>query len=235
MKTLRKEIILFTVFIWATIGSIAAQNAGEISYKAYLTNSEALWKQAIVKANDPWQKALAHYGLLSTTMATQNEDLFDDYVDSTIELLEELEEGANHKAEALALRSSVYGFIMGFSPWKGMFYGPKSSSAINEALEVNKSSGIVLMVEGSSLFYTPESFGGDKVQAEKVLEKSVKSFEAAGDTSKNWLYLNTLASLGKVYESNGKKEKAIATYQKALATEPEFTWVSKVLLPKAQK
>ncbi len=235
MKNQIKRIVLLTLLLGLGIYSLTAQNKNETTYKAYLFNSEALWKQAIVKAKNPWQKALAHYGLLSNTMSDQNEDLFDEYVDITLNLLEDLEETNGYKADVNALRSSIYGFIMGYSPWKGMIYGPKSSSAIEKALKLGENSGIVWMVQGGSLFYTPESFGGDKVEAEKAYEKSILLFESANDTTNNWLYLNSLANLGKVYHTNGKKDKAIAIYHKALKMEPEFNWVSKVLLPQAQK
>lgn len=235
MKNLIKKIVVFAFIVGASISSLSAQNNNETTYKAYLISSEALWKQAVVKSPDPWQKALAHYGLLNNTMINQNEDLFDDYVDTALDLLKDLEESEKHKANSLALRSSIYGLIMGYSPWKGMYYGPKSSSAIEEALELSKTSGIVWMVRGGSLFYTPEAFGGDKIEAEKAFEKSISQFEAAGDTTNNWLYLNSLANLGKTYHANGKKDKAIAIYQKALSIEPEFNWVSKSLLPQAQK
>lgn len=234
MKNLKFTFLLAIVFS-AGVYPLQAQNSKELMYKAYLLNSEALWKQAISHTNDTWEKALASYGLLNNTMATQNEEVFDDYLDTTLDLLEGLENDKIHKAEALALRSSTYGFIMGYSPWKGMYYGSKSSSAIDKALEITENSGIVWMVKGSSLFYTPETFGGDKLEAEKAFEKSIQSFEAKGDVSNNWLYLNALASLGKTYNANGKKELAIATYEKALAIEASFTWVSKVLLPQAKK
>ncbi|MBK6263577.1 tetratricopeptide repeat protein [Marivirga sp. S37H4] len=207
-------------------------------YKAYLTNSEALWKQAFNQAssgNNPEQLAHAYYGLLNNAMASKNEELFDFHIDKAIEYLEKLEEQNTHKAEAMALRSSLYGFIMGFSPWKGMYYGPKSGSAIEGALKLDKESGIVWMVKAFSLLYTPEAFGGNKLQAEKAFEKSISTFEMKGDTISNWLYLNTLAGLGQTYLANEKKKEAIATYNKALAIEPEFTWVSKVLLLKASK
>ncbi len=235
MKKNIKKIITLAAIYLVSCYSLTAQKANETAYKAYLISSEALWKQAIAQSADPWQKAVAHYGLLNNTMITQNEDLFDDYVDPTLDLFEELEEVEKHQANALSLRASVYGFIMGYSPWKGMIYGPKSSSAIEKALELTETSGIVWMVRASSLFYTPESFGGNKIEAEKAFEKSIQQFETAGDTTKNWLYINTLANLGKVYQANSKNEMAIDIYQKALSIEPGFNWVSKVLLPKAQK
>lgn len=234
MKNLRLSLSFAVVLLTITT-TLKAQNSKDIMYKAYLLNSEALWKQSVTHAPNSWEKALASYGLLNNTMATRNEELFDNHVDTMFDLLEELENNKTYKASALALKSALYGFIMGYSPWKGMYYGPKSSAAIDEALELTETSGIVWMVKAGSLFYTPETFGGDKIQAEKAYEKSIQNFEAENDTTNNWIYLNALANLGKTYQANGKKEQAIATYKKALEIEPAFTWVSKVLLPEAQK
>ncbi|GAA5027243.1 hypothetical protein GCM10011506_13650 [Marivirga lumbricoides] len=233
-RQILKSLVIIITLVAANYQA-GAQTAKEVSYQAYLTNSEELWKLAIKKADNPWSKALACYGLLNFTMVAQNEELFDDYLDTTLDLLEESENDEKHKAEALALRASIYGFIMGYSPWKGMLYGPKSSSAINEALKLSKTSGIVWMVQGSSLFYTPESFGGDKAEAEKAFEKSIESYENNGDTLTHWLYLSALANLGRTYYANGKHNLAKATYEKALAIEPQYHWVSKVLLPQVKK
>ncbi|MFQ3215177.1 MAG: tetratricopeptide (TPR) repeat protein [Marivirga sp.] len=168
-------------------------------------------------------------------MATKNEAVFDETVGKALALLEKLEENNDHKAEAKALKSSAYGFIMGFATIKGRYYGPKSTNEINKALALNLESGMTWMVKASSLYYTPEMFGGDKLVAEKAYEKSTHFFEKNGETKNNWMYLNALAGLRQAYLSNGKKEKAINTYKKALSIESDFNWVAKVLLPKAEK
>ena len=211
-----------------------AQEVDSLMYKAYLMNSESLWEAALDQYNEEWsiEKGIAYYGILNNTMVTKNEKKFDQFVDPALDYLEALEEKGIYRAEAMALRSSIYGFIMAYSPWKGMYYGPKSSGAIESALKANADSPIVHMISGSSLFYTPETFGGDKEAAIVSFKKAVELFEK--HNYKGWLYINTLADLGQAYQEVGQHSKAIATYQKALAVEPEFRWVSSQLLPKAQ-
>jgi tetratricopeptide (TPR) repeat protein len=237
MNILQNIILLTSLFLISLGHSAKAQTTTDLAYKAYLYNSEQLWQQAIAQTatEDHWALSQAYYGLLTVSMATKNEALFDETVDKALALLEKLEENNDHKAEAKALRSSVYGFVMGFSPIKGMYYGPKSTNEINEALLLNKESAVVWMVKAGSLYYTPEMFGGDKLAAEKAYEKSIHFFENNGETENTWMYLNALAGLGKTYLANGKKEAAINTYKKALSIEADFNWVAKVLLPKAEK
>ncbi|SMG29696.1 Tetratricopeptide repeat-containing protein [Marivirga sericea] len=211
-----------------------AQKVDSLMYKAYLLSSDNLWEAALNQFDKerPLQKAIAYYGILNNTMVASNEEKFDEFVDPALEYIESLEEQGIHKAEAMALRSSIYGFIMAYSPWKGMYYGPKSSSAIESAVAMNSDSPIVNMISGTSLFYTPETFGGDKEAAVKAFEKAIALYEKAN--YKGWLYINTLASLGQAYQAIGQKDKAIETYEKALTVEPEFKWVSSQLLPQAQ-
>jgi len=212
-----------------------AQKVDSLMYKAYLMSSHHLWESALNEANEnsPLQKAIAFYGILNNTMASSNEDKFDQFVDPALEYLETMEEKGVHTAEAMALRSSIYGYIIAYSPWKGMFYGPKSSSAIESALEKNRESAIVHMISGSSLFYTPETWGGDKKAAISAFEKAIDLYEKAG--YKGWLYINTLANLGQAYHAVGQKNKAIEVYKKALMVEPNFQWVSTQLLPQAKR
>lgn len=229
------KIFLAVVFMIVSNAQLSkAQKADSLMYKAYLLSSENLWESSLNQSDKEWslQKAIAYYGILNNTMVSSNEEKFDEFVDPAIEYLESLEEQGIHKAEAMALRSSIYGFIMAYSPWKGMYYGPKSSSAIESALKKNSDSPIVNMISGTSLFYTPETFGGDKEAAVEAFEKAIALYEKAN--YQGWLYINTLASLGQAYQSIGQKDKAIETYEKALTVEPNFKWVSSQLLPQAQ-
>ncbi|WP_375578979.1 tetratricopeptide repeat protein [Marivirga tractuosa] len=233
---MKKFRIILAVVLMIVINAqlSKAQKVDSLMYKAYLLSSQSLWESALDQNENDWslEKAIAYYGILNNTMVSSNEEKFDEFVDPALEYLESLEEQGIHKAEAMALRSSIYGFIMAYSPWKGMYYGPKSSSAIESALEKNSDSPIVNMISGTSLFYTPETFGGDKEAAVEAFEKAIALYEKAN--YQGWLYINTLASLGQAYQSIGQKDKAIETFEKALTVEPNFKWVSSQLLPQAQ-
>ncbi|WNB18368.1 tetratricopeptide repeat protein [Marivirga arenosa] len=227
-------VVIFVVFFNMQFSN--AQKKDSLMYQAYLLSSESLWESALNQySSDLWSldKAVAYYGLLNNTMIHSNEDKFDEYVEQALDYLETMEEKGLHTAEAIAMRSSIYGFIMAYYPWKGMYYGPKSSNAIEKALKTNTESSIVNMVLGISLFYTPESFGGNKQAAVEAFQKSVDLYEEQGYNG--WLYLNTLANLGKAHQAVGQNQEAINVYEKALAVEPNFKWVSRKLLPDAKR
>ena len=131
-----------------------------------------------------------------------------------------------------ALLSSIYGWEMGYSPWKGMFLGGKSSSNIEKATKVDGSSAIVWQIFGNSKLFTPRAFGGSISEAVEAYEKSVKLYEAnPALTKSNWRYLDALAWLGQAYEQNNQLDEARKTYEKALEVEPGFGWVKYKLLP----
>jgi len=167
-------------------------------------------------------------------MATQDEDLFDQYVDPTLGMLSSLEEANEYNAQSMALRAGVYGLIMAYSPWKSMVYGIKSSNNLEEAMELEPDNPLVLATQANSLYYTPESFGGDQQKSAELYAKSIALYEQQTNHKENWLYLQTLANAGQVYSAIGQKEQAIQFYEKALGIAPNFYYVSKVLLPKAQ-
>lgn len=234
MKNLITRILASILIIYSTIAN--AQSMDQLMKKAYVTNSKTLWKQAISKSDgDLWGSAQAHYGLLISTMTDQDETLFDEYLDQSLSILDQLEEQPKHKAEALAIRSGVYGLVIAYSPWKGMVYGIKSSNCLEEAYELDPNSSVVLSLQANSLFYTPAAFGGDKEEAIRKFEKSIELFEANESVDNNWMYLYTLANLGQAYHATDKDDQALAVYNQALELAPDFYYVSKVLRPQVQK
>lgn len=216
------------------------QELAEMNYRAYLKSDKEAWKQNVAYANKLYQDnpteearfelALTEYGLLNVTMVDSDKSLFSQYVDDCLERLESLVESDKYGAEAKALLSGVYGYKIAYSPLKGMFYGPKSSSLLEQAMEENPLSPIVLKMYASNQYFTPEMWGGDREKAMKAFEKSTEVF-SKNKQEKSWMHLDNLAWIGMIYQENGEVEKAKSTWEKALAIEPDFYWVSKGLLP----
>ena len=245
--------ILLAVLCCCVVHVTVAQNPSAESdpnaYAAYVTSDPALakeqWKKVVVRdkaslEKDPenaqlrYRVALSQFGILSATVRDQDEDLFDEYVDDTEEILKDLLEKDPKWGEARALLSSVYGLTLAYSPWKGIYLGPRSSSLMARALKDTPKSALVWKLEGNAKFFTPESFGGDLDQAIAAYRKAIQYYESGGDTLANWFYLDTLAFLGQALLKKGQAHEAVQTYEKALETEPEFTWVKVSLLPEAQ-
>jgi tetratricopeptide (TPR) repeat protein len=245
-------IICTSAFLVCSLVSHAqSEEVKELTYKAYLESkdikeSKALWKKAVVLAEQNLKKneedknlqydyALTRFGLLSSTMRDKDENLFDEYVEDTETQLDKLIKKNSSWGEPKALLSALYGLMMGYSPWKGMFLGPKSANMIEKALKQSAASPLVWRCYANSKFFTPESFGGDLTTAISAYEKTLQLYES--DTvsiKKNWFYLDTMAFLGQAYVKKGDTSRAIAIYEKALKMEPDFGWIKYSLLPAAR-
>lgn len=232
---------IFAVLLMITLMAMGfPQDLKRLSYLAYLDQNKNSWKSNVAVAtkayqNQPntenkYQLALMEYGLLNATMKDQDEKLFDAYLDGLEDRLEELAKDKTYGAEAKALLSSVYGFKIAYSPWRGMMLGGKSSDLLEAAMKDAPNSPIVQKMYAGNQYFTPEMWGGDKDKALAAYLKSNQLFEQRNDTQ-NWMYLDNLAWTGIIYQEKGLKAEAKKVWEKALAIEPSFEWVSKGLLP----
>ena len=224
---------LLTISMLMIAGLSLAQTSKEMQYAGYLNASKTMWEKSIELAvkesgENSFEKVVAMYGLLNNTMATKDEETFDDNVDQTVDLLKAIIEENPEHAEAHAVLSSVYGLVMAYSPMKGMMYGMKSSSLMSEAMRLAPESPLVQKLFGGSKLYTPEMFGGDAKKAVEAFEKSISLFEA-GETTENWLYMDTHMGLAMAYNKVKEREKAAAILEKAIDMEPQYYWAKATL------
>lgn len=238
MKTHIK--FLLVPFVMIAMAMSSPQELLKRNYQAYLTTDKESWKQNVALANKLYQEnetvdnlfalAQTEYGLLNITMKDEDEDLFDDYVDNCEDHLKELIKNKSYEAEAKALLSSVYGYKMAYSPWKSMTLGPKGSSLLDQAIELNPDSPIVLKMMASNKYFTPSMWGGDVDKSLELFQKSSLKF-AETDSSTSWMHLDNMAWEGIILAEQGKTDQAKAVWEEAATIEPNFHWVTKVLLP----
>lgn len=236
--------ILKTVALASMVIAILAFNRisdlNKASYNAYLSGSMNLWKQSVEMAKQnhkqsptaktKYEWAFAEFGLLNATMKDQNEDIFDDYIDGTVEKLEELIDMEYNVAESKAVLSALTGLKIAYSPLKGMFLGPKSSSYITEALALDPQSPIVQQLYGNNQNFTPEMWGGNQENAIEAYNKAISIYEEQ-DTHDLWMYLDVQAWLGILHKKAGRDQEALEVWTKAIKQEPDFNWVKKNLIP----
>ena len=214
-----------------------------LAYQAYLSGSETYWKNTVKEAQSNYdqvasqdrlyQLALAQFGLLTATMSTENEELFDEYVDETLDLLEELEDRGYQVAEAKSLRASIYGYKIAYFPVKGMYLGPKNTALIDEAMSMEPESPVVQKMYAQHQYFTPEMWGGDIKNAKQAFKKSIQLFEENGQTD-NWMYLDNHAWLGIIHKKQENEVEAREIWERALNIEPDFKWVGESLIPSLQ-
>lgn len=226
-----KNILTAGALMIAVLSS--AQTSQEMQYAAYVKSSKSMWERSITLAEkesgaESFEKAIGMYGLLSNTMATMDEETFDDNIDQTVDLLKEIIENDPKHGEAKAVLSSTYGLVMAYSPMKGMLYGSKSSSLVESAKRISPSSPLVHKLYAGSKLFTPEMFGGSPKEAVTSYEKSIELYEK-GELENNWLYIDALVGLAMSYQKTGREAEAKTTLEKTLEIEPEHGWAKSIL------
>lgn len=122
-------------------------------------------------------------------MMQQDKSLVDGLVDKAELLLTDaFKLEAND--EILILQALCKSARIGVDPMtRGMKYGMESNQLLEQAKKTSPNNPRIYFLQGQSLFYTPEAFGGGKAKAKPVFEKAVelfKSFQSSGELMPNW-------------------------------------------------
>ena len=168
-------------------------------------------------------------------MIDNNEDAFDEKLSEVKNWIKQLQKDYPEEELPDALMSSLLGKEIAYNSMKGMYLGYKSGSLVENAVEKSPNDPLVLKIYGDYQWYTPSMFGGDREVALKNYISAKKAYAAAGEIKNSWLYLDLLASLGQAQKAAGQIDSAQKTYQHALQLEPQFSYVSNVLLPALAK
>ena len=215
------------------VSILHGQSLQEQQYQAYLTTGKALWSNSVKRAQTAhgtgsFEAVMAAYGLLNNTMASQDEQTFDQWVDQVVKDLEVLIEKNPQWGEPKAVLSTVYGLKIAYSPMKGMIYGSKSGSLIEAALSDQPESPLVQKLYGAYKLYTPKMFGGNPARAVEAYQEAISLYESNNSTQE-WLYLDTLVGLAMALHKSGQANEAIITLEQALKIEPKFYWAQSLL------
>lgn len=242
-----KHNLLFITFL-IFISLSANDKYAEINktiYNNYIGNNIIEWKPVINELQDIYLQKKEKDALYLATLTIYGyagycigNEMFDE-VESYLELGENNIETMlviNSKwPEAWAFKAAFYGFRIGLSPYKAMYYGPISLDVIEQARNVSLLSSQVLLESANIKYYTPSIFGGSKQEALIYYKKSLKLMEANEETNNNWLYLSTLTQLALVYQKLGDLENAESVFLRLLKMEPEYLWVKNELYPQFLK
>ncbi|NBC64509.1 MAG: tetratricopeptide repeat protein [Bacteroidetes bacterium] len=175
---------------------------------------------------------LAHYRL-NTMFDQLSKKRRDKHLDQAQKMLEKAVELRSEFPDAYALSAGVYG-MKSTGMFSGMKYGPKSESAMDKALAQNPDNPRVRMLNGVGLLNKPSMFGGSvtgAIEEFKVAGDLFTTYEPENEYLPTWGHAENYAWLGQAYEQNKQPEKAKQAYEKALAINPNYQWVKKVLLP----
>lgn len=240
--TARIGMIVIALMVTLTV---FAQNVDQAKieqqfYTAYITSSNPAWKISLNQLADAEDEsaqvllAKGYYAAAGTAMGSQNKDLVEEMLDKAETVTKAILKKNKKSPEGNALLSSVYGMQIGLSPLKGTYLGSKSANAVEKGVDLAPDNGFTNFVMGNYLFRTPSMWGGDVKESIAYLEKSRGIYEKSAQT-KNWEYMSVMALLGQAYHSEKQFDKAKAVYEVALKTAPNFSYVSKYLLPRTEK
>jgi tetratricopeptide (TPR) repeat protein len=213
----------------------SANAAGDLDR---LTSAAAMLDRVLTAVpNDPlllYYRSLALYRSASLYTGRKKHDEAKRALEEADMLLEQATARAP-TADALALRGSVLGLMIGSSgnPLSGMTLGPRSSGLVDRAMELDPKNPRVWLIRGMSAMFTPKMFGGGTDKAVRDLQKAIELFDAERPVAPapSWGHADAYVWLGQALQKDQKNDEARAAYQKALAVQPGYMWVQRVLLP----
>jgi tetratricopeptide (TPR) repeat protein len=140
---------------------------------------------------------------------------------------------AQQLPETQAIIASSYGSLAGGGMTAGIRYGPRANEAEGLARELGPQNPRVLLITGISAYYKPAAFGGGKDKARTAVTQAIAAFarEQVNAPLPAWGHAEAYAWLGQFEAAEGNREAARRAYTRALELAPQYTWVSRVLLP----
>jgi tetratricopeptide (TPR) repeat protein len=198
---------------------------------------KALLERALTAfPNDPLLQHYQGYALYREASLMQGMKSDGDAIRPVLEAAEDVLEGSAKRLdlpETHALRSSVIGQLIGSNPLRGMTLGPKSTTAMDRAVELGPNNPRVWLMRGMSAMFTPAMFGGGESKAEAYLMKAIALFatDKPAPPLPAWGHADAYVWLGQLRQQQGRIADARKAYTTALEIQPGNGWVRHVLLP----
>lgn len=114
----------------------------------------------------------------------------DQMTDKAAELLDEAVKITGENSELMVLDAQVHQARMAADPMsRWQTEGPLFATSLAKAKKMDPNNPRIYLLEGTSLLYTPEQFGGGKKAAKPVLEQAMEkfaTFQPEGPLYPNW-------------------------------------------------
>lgn len=240
-KKYRLMILLFSL---STIAFAQSSNEDKI-YEAFISGEMSGWKATLDQMENKNSSTVSYltelinyqYGYIGWCLGNENKKEAKKYLDLMEENLETLKKYEEATVIYNAYMAASFGFKIGLSSWRAAFLGPKSVNYAENALEIDDMNFQANVEMGNIWYHMPAMFGGSIEKALSYYNKAIEIYENSEDklSYNKWLYLNTIATSGKLEFENKKYEQALQLYKKALNIEPRFKWVINELLPELKE
>ncbi|MBW8686581.1 hypothetical protein [Chitinophaga rhizophila] len=127
----------------------------------------------------------ASYCYVMSSFMQKDNDKVDDLADKAAVNIEQAEAISPENDEINCIKSLIATARIRVDPMnRGMKYGMESADLLVKANKINQENPRVYMLQGQSLFYTPEQFGGSKTEAKKKFEVAMQKFSSFKPASK---------------------------------------------------
>lgn len=210
-------------------------------YEAFILNEMDGWKSIIDEmeqkgtSNPDFLEELINYeyGYIGWCIGNNQKKQAKYYLDLMENNLETLKKNTSTSALYNAYMAAAYGFKIGLSAWRAPFLGPKSVEHAEKAFESDSLNFQANAELGNIWHHMPAVFGGSVEKALTYYNNAIVIFEHSGEDLKHkkWLYLNLIATSGKIEFEQKNYTQALHLYKKALNIEPRFKWVLNELMP----
>lgn len=197
-----------------------------------LTRGEAVARKALTAfPGDPLLLHYVGYAQYRQAQRLEGDSARARFADAVTTL--EQSAAARPMPETLALIGSAKGSMIGDSMLRGMRLGPQATAAEDRARELGPGNPRVLLVTGISAMFKPSAFGGGDDRAYDRLARALKAFETerVAAPAPSWGHAEAWAWMGQLERKRGRLDAARAAYDRALALEPDYAWVTHVLKP----
>lgn len=122
----------------------------------------------------------AAYCRVNEAFMEKDKGKVDELADKALVNAEKAQALKGKDADIQCILSMILSARIGVDPMtRGMKYGPESAAALEEAKKMDPENPRVYMLQGQSLLYTPEAFGGSKTKAKEMFQLALTKFSAA--------------------------------------------------------
>ncbi|MEZ5070802.1 MAG: hypothetical protein R2751_07495 [Bacteroidales bacterium] len=214
-------------------------------YAAFTTDRMEGWdavirelrsKQATLSDRERLELVSFYYGYTAWAIGQGMDRKAEACIGEAEVLIDDLLEKDPHLPGLLAFKGAFIAFKVGLNKYKAVTLGPESMKYIDRAVAELPGDPQGWIERGNALFYMPRVFGGSKEKAVEAYRHAILLLEQdPAGLRHNWIYLNTLMTLGQALEKTGQSRQAGETYRKILDIEPGFTYVRDHLYPAFRK
>lgn len=250
---MKHKIILVVTILLASSVFLSANNnlsgtekllekVRKISKEAFLKYDSNLFRKSIglcerVLSAEPqnilakYYLAYNQYRILIMPSKNSNENIFETYFNPAIDNVKSISEKKGYESETKTLLAAIYMMKLSKSQSEAPSISAKIYGLLGEAQGLDSLNPRVYLVKGVMLFHTPQMFGGSVPKALDNFNKAISIFESEKTNFIDWGYSETQAWKGQALTKLSRFDEAERTYKNALAAEPNFAWIKKVLLP----